>query len=209
MVIWTLGPGFSIIFSYRARANNIDCWLICTYKHKTIYFTARCIPEYNTLDYGTVDCTNSNKIDSVCTFSCQDGFKLVGIFHTICDLTPDGVGIWHNDPPVCERELKPKYNEVTSMNWQIVWKIGLFWLKKWVHLKHLWLSPYYLKEKPINQVGSFCNSILCIDRFHFSDGPKFWRVLSPCWITLKRHRVLHRSCRKQTHECVHFPLSIW
>lgn len=65
-----------------------------------------CQPEHTSITHGAVDCTNGNNIGSECRFSCNDGFMLVGIFHTICDMTPDGVGMWHSDPPVCA-PIKP------------------------------------------------------------------------------------------------------
>ena len=57
-------------------------------------------PQENPLD-GIVECTYGNKLESVCHFSCAEGFHQIGDNSTEC-LKRDGLeNMWSNLPPVC------------------------------------------------------------------------------------------------------------
>lgn len=56
-------------------------------------------------------CSNSNRKDSVCTFSCPAGKHLNGLANTIAcqDLDGDGIAEWNSDIPSCACELYTRW----------------------------------------------------------------------------------------------------
>uniref|UniRef100_H2Z6L8 Uncharacterized protein n=1 Tax=Ciona savignyi TaxID=51511 RepID=H2Z6L8_CIOSA len=65
-----------------------------------------CQPVYNTMEHGGVSCTNSNMINSQCTFTCNPGYELVGQMVLTCndDFDGDLNGQWSSEAPYCQRE---------------------------------------------------------------------------------------------------------
>ncbi|CAK8697520.1 unnamed protein product [Clavelina lepadiformis] len=57
----------------------------------------RCAPEHSTPENGNVSCSDSNKIDSVCSFTCDVGQSLVGQPQSTCLITQD----WSSPTPTC------------------------------------------------------------------------------------------------------------
>nr|XP_018670279.1 sushi, von Willebrand factor type A, EGF and pentraxin domain-containing protein 1 isoform X1 [Ciona intestinalis] len=64
-----------------------------------------CQPPFNTLANGGVNCTESNIVNSECTFYCESGFELVGAEVLTCndDSNGDANGQWSDTEPFCRR----------------------------------------------------------------------------------------------------------
>nr|XP_026693462.1 uncharacterized protein LOC100176005 isoform X6 [Ciona intestinalis] len=62
-----------------------------------------CQPPFNTLANGGVNCTESNIVNSECTFYCESGFELVGAEVLTCndDSNGDANGQWSDTEPFC------------------------------------------------------------------------------------------------------------
>lgn len=60
---------------------------------------------------GRVSCTNGELFDSICSFTCSDGFKRIGADHAKC--TDKG---WDNVPPVCEQITCPAIPKIKNGN---------------------------------------------------------------------------------------------
>ena len=59
-----------------------------------------CIPTNPSLIDGSVSCTDTNNVGSVCTFTCNDGFRVNGKTTLTC--TANG---WSGAEPTCEGEI--------------------------------------------------------------------------------------------------------
>ena len=54
--------------------------------------------------YSTMECSNGNFSGSVCSFRCQEGYKLIGDRDIQCD---GQNGTWSSSLPMCQRRLSP------------------------------------------------------------------------------------------------------
>nr|XP_039253479.1 sushi, von Willebrand factor type A, EGF and pentraxin domain-containing protein 1-like [Styela clava] len=63
----------------------------------------KCLPEYNSLINGNVECTNRNRVGSTCTFTCKSGYRLEGQTKATCASSEN----WDNQPPRCIRITCP------------------------------------------------------------------------------------------------------
>nr|XP_026693505.1 sushi, von Willebrand factor type A, EGF and pentraxin domain-containing protein 1 isoform X1 [Ciona intestinalis] len=72
----------------------------------------QCEPQQRAPDHGSVQCTNTNLIGSVCTFSCGSGYYLSGSINVlICG----ALGEWSAIPPTCQRiTCPPAFNNPTN-----------------------------------------------------------------------------------------------
>jgi len=66
-----------------------------------------CQPAQLNPSNGAVTCTAGNRATSVCTFSCSEGYDLVGSASTTCQNDGDGdaLGVWSNTRPFCIRKF--------------------------------------------------------------------------------------------------------
>ena len=83
-----------------------------------------CTPTYSDLTDGSVSCTDTNKVDSVCTFTCNDGFKVHGKSNLTC--TTDG---WSGDEPKCDGNWSKLIKFVKSFFVNLVNHVGFLALK--------------------------------------------------------------------------------
>jgi len=51
--------------------------------------------------YGSVDCTDGNMLNSVCTYSCSNSYRLEGNANTQCVMKEDGTHDWSEAFPLC------------------------------------------------------------------------------------------------------------
>ncbi|CAK8692977.1 unnamed protein product [Clavelina lepadiformis] len=65
----------------------------------------RCRPSHDHPTNGGVTCTDSNKIESVCRFTCNEGYSLIGSPDSHCedDFDDDSEGRWSSLAPTCRR----------------------------------------------------------------------------------------------------------
>ncbi|CAK8679859.1 unnamed protein product [Clavelina lepadiformis] len=52
---------------------------------------------------GTVACTNSNFLGTVCTYDCENGFVLAGQRQIECTASADGIAAWSGAAPMCTK----------------------------------------------------------------------------------------------------------
>ncbi|XP_078495092.1 complement receptor type 1 [Ciona intestinalis] len=64
-----------------------------------------CQPPFNNLQNGDVTCTETNIVNSECTFTCEPGYELVGAEVLTCNDDSDGDanGQWSDTEPFCRR----------------------------------------------------------------------------------------------------------
>ena len=74
---------------------------------KILFFLEiRCNPERFVLENGNVDCSDGDKLGSICSFSCNNGYTLSsGSPATTCMDENDREGQWSNPPPSCVCKL--------------------------------------------------------------------------------------------------------
>uniref|UniRef100_F6YEQ2 Uncharacterized protein n=1 Tax=Ciona intestinalis TaxID=7719 RepID=F6YEQ2_CIOIN len=91
----------------------------------------QCEPQQRAPDHGSVQCTNTNLIGSVCTFSCGSGYYLSGSINVlICGKLRNSVCIysvtWSSPAPTCEpitcipSHTSPTNGQVTCSNGNLV-----------------------------------------------------------------------------------------
>uniref|UniRef100_H2ZCK7 VWFA domain-containing protein n=1 Tax=Ciona savignyi TaxID=51511 RepID=H2ZCK7_CIOSA len=73
-----------------------------------------CLPRHTAPANGAMTCSNDNLLNSVCTFSCSDGYAVVGSPTSTCndDGNGDASGVWSTQAPTCERI---KCNDVSTL----------------------------------------------------------------------------------------------
>ena len=70
-----------------------------------------CEPPSKSPTDGSVSCSDSNFLSSVCDYECSAGFALVGSSSRVCENDSDGdaLGEWSQPEPTCERKLLEIY----------------------------------------------------------------------------------------------------
>jgi len=66
-------------------------------------------PALNNPENGEISCDDSNKYGSVCSFTCNDGFVLLGMQNLTCEGNENNSinGTWNGDTPFCEGIVCP------------------------------------------------------------------------------------------------------
>lgn len=80
--------------------------------------TVQC-PTLTAVDFSTISCTSGAVLGSICTYTCQVGYNLVGNAEQTCV----GNGIWTGEPPVCSLVTCPSLPIFT--NGAVVCSAGL------------------------------------------------------------------------------------
>ncbi|XP_078494528.1 E-selectin-like [Ciona intestinalis] len=62
---------------------------------------------------GRVECTNSNRAGSECSFSCNSGFELTGHSTLVCNIE-DATAVWNNAAPICTERLCVELNTINN-----------------------------------------------------------------------------------------------
>nr|CAB3265952.1 E-selectin [Phallusia mammillata] len=86
-----------------------------------------CLPIHVAPANGEVVCTNSNFFASVCEFTCEPEYFMIGDDVSVCGRAPSGgiFGIWSNRAPVCQRKSCPPI-PVSPVNGQTLCSDGNF-----------------------------------------------------------------------------------
>ena len=54
---------------------------------------------------GTVTCSDSKFIGSICNYECYNGFIIIGNESRRCELDENDDAIWSSPQPICESEI--------------------------------------------------------------------------------------------------------
>ena len=70
-----------------------------TIPFSTFFSEVTCNPDYSSgnVTNGDVKCSDKNNFNSVCSFSCKDGYDVTGT----ANLTCTDKGTWDGDEPTC------------------------------------------------------------------------------------------------------------
>ena len=93
------------------RFHNFDSehtLIVMKKRNKRIFFFSgiTCEPPYSEIENGVVNCTNANFVNSLCIFTCDTNFAIMGEAESICvESERDAIeGIWTFPPPTCFRK---------------------------------------------------------------------------------------------------------
>ena len=105
--MFTFSPKFFSLVSRHKRKIIIKLIIFQMYITFSTYLEIVCQPPYTEIADGMVECSNSNLLGSVCTFTCRnDDFVLNGQAEAICAASDEGgaEGFWTAPPPTCDRK---------------------------------------------------------------------------------------------------------
>uniref|UniRef100_H2ZPN8 Sushi domain-containing protein n=1 Tax=Ciona savignyi TaxID=51511 RepID=H2ZPN8_CIOSA len=140
-----------------------------------------CLPLHEAPTNGFVSCTNDAFLGSVCEFSCDDSYKLIGNPICSCTMGSDGglVGRWSDYAPVCLRKSCPA-QLLDPMNGQTICTDAIFLGSECeftCHDNHMRVGPLYSNcieledgsvvwDRPVPK----CEPIKCPDQFPLAHG---------------------------------------
>nr|XP_018671091.1 sushi, von Willebrand factor type A, EGF and pentraxin domain-containing protein 1 [Ciona intestinalis] len=99
---FTCTPGY-----YRAGEHSTTCQANGTYSNQLpSCHKISCPDDHNSVQFGTVNCTEGNLFQSVCTYQCNEGYQVFGSYITEAHVTSQCqyFGEWTEEVPICEKK---------------------------------------------------------------------------------------------------------
>nr|XP_039263036.1 uncharacterized protein LOC120339059 isoform X1 [Styela clava] len=93
---FSCNPGYKLIGSKTSECQRDETWSVTEIP---ICKIGKCPSLPTVPDHGNVTCTKDTIYDSLCTFDCEKGYKLVGEKQTRCTESTT----WSQESPVCEK----------------------------------------------------------------------------------------------------------